>query len=154
MEKFKTKQNTALMELQHLRNPVKFPLIASFLEKDPTCSPWSAIALVIWYSQTDQEAHSVMNNVLSRCTNFCLVYDIVEFFYFLASVFYCLELHHGTGIYSDRVFCTLYLYGNMCAATGQQSQCRTSLTYEQARIIIQDVKSGELVKIEAFAGKS
>ena len=31
--------------------------------------------------------------------------------------------------------------------------CSTSLTYEQARIVIQDVKSGELVKIEAFAGK-
>ena len=34
MEKFKTKENmSALLELQYWRNHVKFPLIASFLEK-------------------------------------------------------------------------------------------------------------------------
>ena len=32
-EVFKTKENTAVLELQYLKNHIKFPLIASFLEK-------------------------------------------------------------------------------------------------------------------------
>ncbi|KAJ7370000.1 F-box DNA helicase 1 [Desmophyllum pertusum] len=154
----------------------KFPLIVTFLEtltnnskEEP--SPWSVVALLTLVCQTVYEVQEIVN-CLTRSSS-CLVHDVLECFYCLASIFYYLESQHriGSGLHY-RVFYSLYLYENAfeatCAsigsvfdqnATGQQSMMRyrsstdkLQLTHEQVRIIKHDVKAGEIIKIVAFAG--
>ena len=61
MEVFKTKENTAaLLEVQYLKNDVKFPLIASVLEK-VTCETIMMNMMNVFFPlliQTDEYIHN------------------------------------------------------------------------------------------------
>jgi len=174
MKDFKRKGHPSLVE--NLKTHCKFPLIETFLETltegskgDP--SPWSVVALLLLVCQTVYEVQEIVF-CMTKSTS-CLVQDILECFYCLASIFYSLESQNriGSGLHY-RVFYTLYLYENSFEATcasinsvfgqnfsGQQSIMRyrsptdkLQLTHEQVRIIKHDVKNGEVIKIVAFAG--
>ncbi|KAL9960100.1 hypothetical protein ACROYT_G033506 [Oculina patagonica] len=176
MDNFKRKGHSWPSLLENLKTHCKFPLIETFLETltdkskmDP--SPWSVVALLTLVCQTVREVQGIIN-CLTKSTS-CLIHDILECFYCLASVFFYLDSQHriGSGLHY-RVFYTLYLYENAfeatCASigsvfgqnsTGQQSMMRyrsatdkLQLTHEQVQIIKHDVKSGEIIKIVAFAG--
>ncbi|XP_022801523.1 F-box DNA helicase 1-like [Stylophora pistillata] len=174
MKDFKRKGSSSLME--KLKTHPKFPLIGTFLgtltgSSKEVLSPWSVVALLTLVCQTVYEVQEIVH-CMTRSTS-CLVQDILECLYCLASVFYYLESQNriGSGLHY-RVFYTLYLYENAfqatCASlgsvfgqnsTGQQSMMRyrssfdkLQLTHEQVRIIKHDVKVGEIIKIVAFAG--
>ncbi|XP_066030353.1 F-box DNA helicase 1 isoform X2 [Pocillopora verrucosa] len=174
MKDFKRKGSLCLIE--ELKTHSKFPLIGTFLEtltgsSKEVPSPWSVVALLTLVCQTVYEVQEIVR-CLTRSTS-CLVHDILECLYCLASIFYYLESQNrvGSGLHY-RVFYTLYLYENAFQATraslgsvfgqnstGQQSMMRyrssfdkLQLTHEQVRIIKHDVRVGEIIKIVAFAG--
>ncbi|CAH3113056.1 unnamed protein product [Pocillopora meandrina] len=174
MKDFKRKASSSSIE--KLKTHPKFPLIETFLETLTSSSrevpsPWSVVALLTLVCQTVYEVQEIVH-CLTRSTS-CLVHDILECLYCLASIFYYLESQNriGSGLHY-RVFYTLYLYENAFRATcaslgsvsGQNSTEQQSvmqnrsisdklqLTQEQVRIIKHDVKVGEITKIVAFAG--
>ncbi|XP_068713837.1 F-box DNA helicase 1-like [Montipora foliosa] len=175
MKTFKRKCHQSLTE--NLKTHSKFQLIKTFLEtlaensKTKHPSPWSIVALLTLVCQTVYEVQEIVR-CLTRSTS-CLVQDILECFYCLASIFYHLGSQNriGSGLHY-RVFYTLYLYENAFQATcasinavfdqnfsGQQSimkyrslNDKLQLTHEQVRIIKHDLQNGEIIKIMAFAG--
>jgi len=95
-------------------------------------NPWSVVALLSLVCKTVQEIQAIIH-CLSQSTS-CLIHDILECFYCLASVFYYLESQHRIGsgyvwyikscdymyMYTLKpVLSGLYMYMNIGSGTSQ-----------------------------------
>ncbi|KAK2555635.1 F-box DNA helicase 1 [Acropora cervicornis] len=173
MRTLKGKRCSSLTE--NLKTHCKFPLIKTFLEtltEKSTMHPstWSVVSLLTLVCQTVYEVQDILHCLVRSS---CLVHDILECFYCLASIFYHLATQNriDSGLHY-RVYYALYLYENSYQATHspitsvfdgdpcKQQSIRKQrslgeklkLTHEQVRILKHDVNIGEVAKIVAFAG--
>ncbi|XP_015775793.1 PREDICTED: F-box DNA helicase 1-like [Acropora digitifera] len=122
-------------------------------------STWSVVSLLTLVCQTVSEVQDILHCLVRSS---CLVHDILECFYCLASIFYHLATQNriDSGLHY-RVYYALYLYENSYQTAhspiaSQRTQRslgeKLKLTHEQVRILKHDVNNGEVAKIVAFAG--
>ncbi|XP_033646859.1 F-box DNA helicase 1-like [Asterias rubens] len=138
------------------------------LLQNDTPNPWSIVALLVILSETVHDVFFILRCLLHP-TATCTTMELLECLYCIASHLWIYQrlFRHNIG-WHYRVYYTLYLFENSqlpiyltpdgsardegkVRPSSVKSQ-RVPFTHEQCRILNHDVKRGEVVKIQAFAG--